>query len=326
MATKPQTAAPAAATQQPASALPAVRERADLPMIAPERIPFHPLVEQRFGIDRASWRALTDSIFPAAKSAEGVILALSYCKARHLDPFKRPVHIVPIYDSQKKQMVESVWPGIGELRTTAHRTKQFAGMDDAQWGPTLTEKVGSAQITFPEWCQITVYKLMGGQRYPVVGPKVYWLETYATARRDDETPNSMWRKRTRGQLEKCAEAAALRRAFPEEIGNDYIAEEAPREVAYVETAAPPMPAPPQIPYDQQAASELDIRHNLDAVGAAPAEALQVAQLIVGEHVTALEQLTREQLRAVCAEIDRNFREQEARHDAAANAGADDFKL
>jgi len=35
----------------------------------------------------------------------------------------------------------------------------------------------------------------------------------------------MWAKRPRGQLEKCAEAAALRRAFPEEIGNEYAAEE-----------------------------------------------------------------------------------------------------
>jgi hypothetical protein len=35
----------------------------------------------------------------------------------------------------------------------------------------------------------------------------------------------MWEKRANGQLEKCAEAAALRRAFPEELGSDYSIDE-----------------------------------------------------------------------------------------------------
>jgi hypothetical protein len=54
---------------------------------------------------------------------------------------------------------------------------------------------------------------------------VYWVETYATIKRGDDTPNEMWETRPRGQLEKCAEAAALRAAFPEEVGGDYIPEE-----------------------------------------------------------------------------------------------------
>ena len=35
----------------------------------------------------------------------------------------------------------------------------------------------------------------------------------------------MWTKRKRGQLSKCAEAGALRKAFPEEVGNEYTVEE-----------------------------------------------------------------------------------------------------
>lgn len=80
------------------------------------------------------------------------------------------------------------------------------------------------------------------------------------------------------------------------------------------------------PHEQQVASKLELDAALKKCGAAPAEALQVAQLMIGENVTALEQLTREQLRAVCAEIDRNFREQEARHNATADTDADDLKL
>jgi hypothetical protein len=47
----------------------------------------------------------------------------------------------------------------------------------------------------------------------------------------------MWRRRTRGQLDKCAEAAALRAAFPEELGNDYSAEEMEGQV--IDHAPPP---------------------------------------------------------------------------------------
>lgn len=197
-----------------------------LPAIAPPRLPYHPLIEQRFGIDRASWKALVEAIFPNATSVESVILALSYCRARKLDPFKRNVHIVPIWNRDLRCMVDTIWPGIGELRTTAFRTGQYAGRDDAEFGPIIVEKVGEQQMKFPEWCRVTLYRVVANQRVAFAGPKVYWMETYATAKRDTDTPNEMWASRPMGQLEKCAEAAALRAAFPEEIGTEYIADEA----------------------------------------------------------------------------------------------------
>lgn len=197
-----------------------------VPAISAPRLPFHPMIEERFGIDRASWKALVEAIFPGAQAVESVILALSYCRARKLDPFKRNVHIVPIWDSKRGCMVDTVWPGIGELRTTAFRTGLYAGRGATEFGPDVTEKVGKLEVTFPEWAQVTVYRLCGGQRVEFVGPRVYWKESYAVTKRDDPSPNAMWRTRPRGQIDKCAEAAALRAAFPEEIGNEYTDDEA----------------------------------------------------------------------------------------------------
>lgn len=229
----------------------AARSRTDAPpppqssgavaVIQPPRLPFHPAVEERFGIGKSEWKALVEAVFPNAKSPDAVVLALSYCKARRLDPFKRQVHIVPIYDSKLKKEVETVWPGIAEHRTTASRTGTFAGMDAPEFGPPITRvfkgrsRVGYGQdadwkdeeveLTFPEWCRVTVYRMVQGQRVPFPGPKVMWLEYYNRKGRNSEVPNEQWGRRPFYMVEKCAEAGALRRAFPEELGDEFTVEE-----------------------------------------------------------------------------------------------------
>ncbi len=214
--------------QRPVSGPPAQAQQ-NLPAIAPPRIPYHPAVEKEFGITKVQWRVLVESIFPSARTIEGVILALSYCKARRLDVFKHPIHIVPIWNKSLGREVESVWPGIGELRTTAFRTGLFAGMDETEFGPLITEVFGETQVEAPEWARVTVYRLVSGVPCKFVGPKVYWRETYSRRGKNPD-PNDMWLKRPNGQLEKCAIAAALRNAFPEEIG-EYIPEEIERSDA-----------------------------------------------------------------------------------------------
>lgn len=201
------------------------QSRGAVAVFAPPRLDYHPAIEERFGVDRAGWYALIDAVWPLAQTTESVCLALSYCRARKLDPFKKVVHIVPMWSSVQKRMVETVWPGVAELRTTAFRTTEYAGHDPVEYGPDKEEQVGSATIKFPEWCRMTVHRIVHKHIRAFPGPRVYWTESYAQTKRDDQTPNAMWKKRPYGQLEKCAEAAALRAAFPEEIGNEYAAEE-----------------------------------------------------------------------------------------------------
>jgi hypothetical protein len=52
---------------------------------------------------------------------------------------------------------------------------------------------------------------------------VFWEEAYSRSSSRSELPTDMWAKRPRGQLHKCAKAASLRAAFPEEA--TYTAEE-----------------------------------------------------------------------------------------------------
>ena len=222
--------------EAPGAAKPAM-SKGQLVALKPPRLPYHEAVEERFGIDRAGWKALVEAIYPNAETADAIIMALSYCRARNLDPFKRPVHIVPMWSSVAGKVVETVWPGISELRTTAFRTGQYAGMSEPDFGPTIERtfkgRAGRGKskgqernitLQFPEWCRIAITRELNGKERSFVGPKVYWLEAYAKWV-DTDVPNEMWANRPVGQLEKCAEAGALRRAFPEEIGNALTAEE-----------------------------------------------------------------------------------------------------
>ncbi len=180
--------------------------------------------------------AMKSSLYPNA-SDESVDMVLAYCTARNLDVMTKPVHIVPMWIPEKKQgnrvispggMRDVVMPGIGTYRIDAHRTGEYAGQDEAEYGPTITRTFtdGSAKIevSFPEWAKVTVYRMMHGIRV-AYSAKVYWLETYSTAGRNTDAPNAMWRKRPFGQLEKCAEALALRKGFPEAVGSMPTAEE-----------------------------------------------------------------------------------------------------
>jgi phage recombination protein Bet len=187
------------------------------------------------GIDVGTWKVLTESIFPSAKTPEGVLLAVRYCQARKLDIMRRPVHVVPMWSKALGREVETVWPGVAEVQTTAARTGQWAGMDAPRFGPDKTRTFeGRAKIndewqdiqvtvTFPDWCEVTVYRVVQSTRCPFT-ETVWWEETYSRAGgARSEVPTDMWVKRPHGQLLKCAKAASLRAAFPEEA--DYTAEE-----------------------------------------------------------------------------------------------------
>lgn len=176
--------------------------------------------------------ALKTSLYPGATD-ESVDMVLAYCRAGGLDPMTKPVHIVPMWVPEKKQgnrvispagMRDVIMPGIELYRTKAHRTGEYAGQDEATFGPIVDDTLNGVRVRYPEWCSVSVYRLVNGNSVRYTG-KVYWLESYATAKRDSDAPNVMWKKRPFGQLEKCAEALALRKAFPEAVGAQPTAEE-----------------------------------------------------------------------------------------------------
>jgi phage recombination protein Bet len=199
-------------------------------------------------------QVLQSSLYPGAAPAS-IKLVIGYCKAAGLDPMQKPVHIVPMWDGKAGQMRDVVMPGVGLYRTQAARTG-CAGISEPEFGPVRTEKIGGQEITFPEWCRVTVKRRQASGAVDEFTAREFWMENYAVKGGKEKSiaPNAMWTKRPYGQIAKCAEAQALRKAFPE-IGSQPTAEEmegkglddnaGPLPVA--ERVAEPPPPPPTWP-------------------------------------------------------------------------------
>lgn len=186
---------------------------------------------------------LQSSLYPGAKP-HSVMMVLSYCQAAGLDPMQKPVHIVPMWDSKTGEMRDVVMPGIGMYRVQASRSGQFAGVSEPEFGPDVTEKIGGLEITYPAWCRVVVKRLLPNGAIAEFAAIERWRENYAVrgGKEKSTAPNAMWSKRPYAQLAKCAEAQALRKAFPE-IGAAPTADEmegkpiddAPEQTIYVQT-------------------------------------------------------------------------------------------
>lgn len=183
------------------------------------------LMTTQIALPNDAIRVLQSSLYPSAQ-AESVELASAYCRAAGLDVMLKPVHIVPMWDNNTRTMRDVIMPGIGLYRILAARTGAYAGMSEPVFGPMVRDKIGGVDISYPEWCRVTVRRVLAGGQIAEFSAVEFWMENYATKGGKERSiaPNAMWARRPMGQLAKCAEAQALRKGFPE-VGQAPTAEE-----------------------------------------------------------------------------------------------------
>lgn len=205
-----------------------------------------------------TWDLLTTSTFPTAQDPNSIALVYSLCQHRRLDIFRKPYHIVSMWNSLAGRLVEQVIPGINELLVTAVRTGEFCGVDPPVYGPEITETFHGRRkikeqwtdvettITYPETISITVWRLVRGQRCAFSMP-VRWREEYQRVG-GSALPNEMWQRRTYDQCQKVALAASLRVAFSDVVEpepEDLSVAPRPGEAEVIEHEQPPArPQPP----------------------------------------------------------------------------------
>lgn len=162
-------------------------------------------------------KTLKASLYPEA-SDNIVTLLLSYCAYQDLDPMQKPFEVMKLNKFNKQKGTwesnEVLVPTISQYRTRASRTGAYAGISEPDFGPMITETLGEETVTYPEWCRVTIHKMVQDVICHFTALE-YWQENYSRKSKKNATPNDMWLKRPRAQLAKCAESQALRRAFPE---------------------------------------------------------------------------------------------------------------
>ncbi len=124
--------------------------------------------------------------------------------------------MIEILSFKKKDGGRSYTPmrTIAALRLIAQNTGTWAGNDSVVWSEDPLELFGKR---YPNWGQMTIYKIVQGQRCAFVSPKLYAKETVQS--------RSLWESKGLFMFEKNIEAAALRRAFPGILEDLYIPEE-----------------------------------------------------------------------------------------------------
>lgn len=139
-------------------------------------------------------------------------LFIGQCKRTKLDPFARQIYAIKRWDNQERREVMGVQVSIDGLRLIAERTERYAP------GPKPTFRTEDGQLVATAYVKKWVRN-----EWHVVDTDAFWNE-YVVLKKDGK-PNFIWATKPRIMLAKCAEALALRKAFPQELGGLYTDDE-----------------------------------------------------------------------------------------------------
>jgi len=170
-----------------------------------------------------------------------LLIFFHVCQRTGLDPFARQIHMVSRNTKQGNGWVKkwTIQTGIDGYRLVAdradHRDGTMREYEDTQW----CDEDGHwfdvwTKDTAPTAARVTV--LRNGKRFPAT---VLYREYVQTTR--DGAPTSMWARMPANQLAKCAESAALRKAYPQDLAGVYTNDEMQQADGHTHNAARPDP-------------------------------------------------------------------------------------
>tara|TARA_R110000765_G_scaffold315708_1_gene408243 strand:- start:113 stop:973 length:861 start_codon:yes stop_codon:yes gene_type:complete len=170
------------------------------------------VVVQDFEFSQSEVETIKENVAKGATDNE-LKMFLHQCSRTGLDPLSKQIHFI------KRGGRATIQAGIDGLRAIAERTGKYAGNDDYVYNDTKTMYEMSSNGESPTTATSTVYKIVDGVR----------VGFSATALWDAYCPQGkesfMWNKMPYLMLGKCAEALALRKAFPNDLSGIYSTDE-----------------------------------------------------------------------------------------------------
>lgn len=200
---------------------------------------------------------------------------LNYAQRTGLDPFARQIYMIGRRSNGGTKW--TIQASIDGLRIVAERSGDYAG----QVGPEFCGTDGVWRDTWTA-AEPPVAARVGVLRHGFSTPlfAVAYYDEYAQT--SNGQPTAMWASKPRLMLAKCAEALALRKAFPNDLAGLYTADE--------------------------------MGHPETRIAATPAEPIHAVDTVTGEVVETEPQASKAQLGAIAAMLSKlGHRDRDARH-------------
>jgi phage recombination protein Bet len=165
-----------------------------------------------------------------AKGATDLELELfvKQCERTGLDPFARQIYAIKRWDASVGGEVMQTQVSIDGLRTLAADTYEMGGQEGPYWcGPDGEWKDVWLGSDPPRAAKVTVFRrtvISEANATVAQFTGVALYDSYCQTRKGG-SPTRMWEQMAPEMLAKCAEALALRKAFPQKLSGLYTGDE-----------------------------------------------------------------------------------------------------